>query len=78
MLAGTAVGTVKSNSIIEPIRWYINRSGHTNASFVQASCENVNIEKKIVYATDIRGDKVEVDYDHLGIFLYICVVILYI
>lgn len=50
---------------MEPIRWYFNRAGHSNASFVQASCNKINVEKKVVYGIDVRGKEVEIDYDYL-------------
>ena len=50
---------------MEPIRWYFDRSGHSEATFIQASCDNVNIEKQIVYGVDVRGEKIEIDYDYL-------------
>ena len=65
MLAGTAVGTVSSRSIVEPIRWYFNRSGHSEASFVQATCDDVNILQKQISCTDIRGEKIQLGYDYL-------------
>jgi NADH:ubiquinone reductase (non-electrogenic) len=55
----------RNTSIMEPIRWYFNRSGHSNASFVQASCSKINVEKKVVYGVDVRGAEVEIDYDFL-------------
>ena len=65
LLAGTAVGTVSNRSIVEPIRWYFNRSGHSGASFVQATCDKVDLKKKLVTCTDIRGKSVTVPYDYL-------------
>jgi len=65
LLAGTAVGTVSNRSIVEPIRWYFNRSGHSGASFLQATCEEVDLTKKTVTCTDIRGERVTVPYDYL-------------
>jgi NADH dehydrogenase FAD-containing subunit len=50
---------------MEPVRWYFDRSGHSQASFVQASCSNVNIEKQKVYGVDIGGNTVEIEYDYL-------------
>jgi NADH dehydrogenase FAD-containing subunit len=50
---------------MEPIRWYFNRAGHSNATFMQASCDRINVEEKIVYGVDIRGDEVGIDYDYL-------------
>jgi NADH dehydrogenase FAD-containing subunit len=50
---------------MEPIRWYFDRSGHSEATFVQASCNNIDVTKKIVYGVDIRGKEIEIDYDYL-------------
>jgi NADH dehydrogenase FAD-containing subunit len=50
---------------MEPIRWYFNRAGHSNATFMQASCDRINVEQKIVYGVDVRGDEVGIDYDYL-------------
>jgi NADH dehydrogenase FAD-containing subunit len=50
---------------MEPIRWYFNRAGHSNATFMQASCDRINVEEKIVYGIDVRGDEVGIDYDYL-------------
>jgi NADH dehydrogenase FAD-containing subunit len=50
---------------MEPIRWYFNRAGHSNATFMQASCDRINVEEKIVYGVDVRGDEVGIDYDYL-------------
>jgi NADH:ubiquinone reductase (non-electrogenic) len=55
----------RNTSIIEPIRWYFNRAGHSNASFVQATCCNIDAKKQIVYGVDVRGDEIEIDYDYL-------------
>ena len=55
----------RNTSIIEPIRWYFNRAGHSNASFVQATCSNVDATKQTVYGVDVRGDEIEIDYDYL-------------
>lgn len=55
----------RNTSIIEPIRWYFNRAGHSNASFVQASCSDIDAKKQIVYGVDVRGDEIEIDYDYL-------------
>lgn len=48
LLAGTATGTVSSSSIVEPIRWYCQRSGtpYDGAAFIQAECTAVDIKKK--------------------------------
>jgi NADH dehydrogenase FAD-containing subunit len=50
---------------MEPIRWYFNRAGHSNATFMQASCDRINVEEKIIYGVDVRGDEVGIDYDYL-------------
>lgn len=50
---------------MEPIRWYFNRAGHSNASFVQASCTGISTDKQVVYGLDISGKEVEIDYDYL-------------
>lgn len=57
--------TTSNTSIMEPIRWYFNRCGHQNATFIQASCNEIDIKKQTLYAVDIRGEKVEVEYDYL-------------
>jgi NADH:ubiquinone reductase (non-electrogenic) len=50
---------------MEPIRWYINRAGHTNGTFIQASCNAIDIETQKLFAVDIRGKAIEIDYDYL-------------
>lgn len=50
---------------MEPIRWYFDRSGHSAATFVQASCSNVDIKEQVVHGLDMNGKKVEIDYDYL-------------
>ena len=65
LLAGTAVGTVSNQSIVEPIRWYFNRAGHSGASFVQATCDSVNLKNKCIRCTDIRGQPLDLHYDYL-------------
>jgi NADH dehydrogenase FAD-containing subunit len=50
---------------MEPIRWYFNRAGHSNATFMQASCDRINVEEKVIYGVDVRGDEVGIDYDYL-------------
>ena len=67
LLAGTAVGTVSNQSIVEPIRWYFNRAGHSGASFVQATCDSVNLSNKVIRCTDIRGQPLDLHYDYLVI-----------
>ena len=64
-VAGTAVGTVSNQSIVEPIRWYFNRAGHSGASFVQATCDSVNLKNKCIRCTDIRGQPLDLHYDYL-------------
>jgi NADH dehydrogenase FAD-containing subunit len=55
----------RSTSIVEPIRWYFNRAGHSNASYVQASCSHIDTKKQVVYGVDAHGDNIDIDYDHL-------------
>ena len=55
----------RSTSIMEPIRWYFNRSGHSAATFIQASCSSVDIKRQVVHGLDMGGEKVEIDYDYL-------------
>ena len=68
LLAGTATGTVASSSIVEPIRWYCQRSGHGGATFVQAECTSVDVKKKklkCIVNTDSVGRPFECEYDFL-------------
>lgn len=71
LLAGTATGTVAHSSIVEPIRWYCQRTNHDGASFVQAECSSVDVKKKRITCkvTSAAATKpvpaLQLDYDYL-------------
>lgn len=67
LLAGSCTGTVSYASIIEPIRWYFNRSGLNRATFLQANCDKINLAEKTLSCTDIRGQSLELAYDAIVI-----------
>ena len=50
LLAGSAVGTVDTQSIVEPIRSFLSRTGTANATYIQASAESVDFQQKVVTA----------------------------
>jgi len=50
LLAGAAVGTVETKSIIEPIRSFCARTGSTDAKYVQASAYDVDFTAKEIMA----------------------------
>lgn len=71
LLAGTAIGTVGHQSIIEPIRWYCNNDMcGSGVSYVQAECSHISVEEKRVLCTSFaqssdNGLPFSIPYDHL-------------
>lgn len=74
LLAGTATGTVGHGSIVEPIRWYCERTGHARASYLQAECTSIDPAAKRLTCTvpsqlssDTPPTSLALDYDYLVI-----------
>jgi len=65
LLAGTASGTVSHTSIMEPIRWFLERRGHPGASFLQAECTAIDPAAKRVTLQAPQQPPRTLEYDHL-------------
>jgi NADH dehydrogenase FAD-containing subunit len=63
LLPSTAVGTLESRCIQEPIRAYLGPLG----SYVQAKARSVDPEKKIVTVNSFTNDVFDIHYDKLVI-----------
>lgn len=69
LLAGSAVGTLESRSVIDPVRPLLAKK---NFEFIQATAQKVDTERKVVVAkpflnnrADLEGATVELPYDYL-------------
>ena len=62
LLAGSAVGTVQTSHVVEPIRPFLMRRASTNKAgghrrtYVQAVCEDVDFERRVVVARPLVED----------------------
>lgn len=70
LLPSTTTGTLSPRSIVEPIRQFCKRSRAEEASFIEASCTDIDVANNTVYCEDKSGIKGEVSkfalkYDYL-------------
>lgn len=69
LLPSTTTGTVSVRSIIEPVRYYLKRSG-ADARFIEMEATSINPHSKTIHCIDVsevkgKVSEIDIDYDYL-------------